>query len=242
MTQTLPAVRLDLHCHSSFSDGSCSPEQLAEKLAGVGVGWASLVDHETTRGLARFEAALQQYGIQFLPGTEIEVRSLEGPIHLLAYGFDPASAALQRYLASLRHPLWHSALRRLRRERHSANGYTQAASAIAQIHQAGGIAVLAHPLDTLPDAVKLEEEVARLAAWGVDALEAYYRPYTPAQQEMLAGMAARHNLLVSAGSDFHGERLANGNAIGTEMPAGDWERLREKMADRQKAALAKAGG
>ena len=225
MRKAPPVVRVDLHCHSSFSDGACSPEQIADKLAAANVQWAALADHETTRGLARFQSALQRYDIQFISGVEIEVQSLDGVIHLLAYGFDPADTTFQRYLNSLRYPLWNSARRWLKGNGHNANEGSQAANAITQIHRADGIAVLAHPLDTFADLKMLENALECLISNGLDGLEAYYKPYQEKEQAMLVNLAKQRGLLVSAGSDFHGENLNLGALPGMDIPEEDWQAL-----------------
>lgn len=76
--------------------------------------------------------------------------------------------------------------------------------ATAAIHASGGVAVVAHPFTIRPDAAELEEVVATMAAQGVDGLEALYGRYTPEERGMLAGLATRHGLAVTGGSDYHG--------------------------------------
>lgn len=76
--------------------------------------------------------------------------------------------------------------------------------ATATIHASGGVAVVAHPLTLGLDGVELDEAVATMAAQGVDGLEAWYGRYTPEERAMLAGVAARHGLAVTGGSDYHG--------------------------------------
>lgn len=244
MNAAAPYIRVDLHLHSSFSDGESSPEQLAEKLAAAGVRWAALVDHETTRGLGRFQAALGRFQIQSIPGTEIEVQSLDGPIHLLAYGFDPQDRTFQRYLASLRSPFWaaRSWIRSLRstaqKHPHAAdNGHNNAASAIERIHQAGGIALLAHPLDSLPGMYAVERALEALVADGLDGIEVHYKPYAKPDQDALAALAAKHRLIAGAGSDYHGKRFSNGLSPGVEMPEHDLERFLDAARQRSREVV-----
>lgn len=106
---------IDLHCHSSFSDGSDSPRELARRAAAVGLAAIALTDHDTTAGHEEMAAACADEGVELVPGVEVSLRDLavtrpndmgeEQPIniHLLAYfvPLDPASA-LQRQLARLR--------------------------------------------------------------------------------------------------------------------------------------------
>lgn len=74
--------------------------------------------------------------------------------------------------------------------------------AIACIHEAGGIAVLAHPCHIRDNPHRV---VARLADAGLDGVEAYYPASTPGQTALFVSLAAQFGLLVSGGSDFHGE-------------------------------------
>ena len=59
-------IHVDMHCHSSFSDGTITPEQVAKNLNDAGVKYASLVDHNTLLGLPVFKRALAKFGIGFV--------------------------------------------------------------------------------------------------------------------------------------------------------------------------------
>jgi hypothetical protein len=81
-----------------------------------------------------------------------------------------------------------------------------AAEAIAAIHEAGGLAVLAHPVQLACDnRAQLERIVRDLADAGLDAVEAYHSDHTPEQTRAYLELAERLELGVSGGSDFHGE-------------------------------------
>lgn len=80
--------------------------------------------------------------------------------------------------------------------------------AIALIHRAGGIAVLAHPLGIL-------DVVGWLAEEGLDGLEAYYPGYEPEVSAQIAAIAARYGLAVAGGSDYHGPHVSPGIDIGS---------------------------
>ena len=102
-------VRIDLHCHSSASDGDHSPAHVAKRLAAIGTTWASLTDHNTLEGLAEFQAALNRYAISYIPGVEIDARCPMGVLHILGYGFDPQNEALLAVLKTVRQP-WRTSL------------------------------------------------------------------------------------------------------------------------------------
>ena len=106
----MPGITIvDLHCHSNFSDGIYTPEIIADKLSAARVVYASLADHDTTDGLARFKKTLAYKGIGFLIGLEISVSCPTGIGHLLAYGFDPNNPDLQ-YTLSVNRDLVHRSL------------------------------------------------------------------------------------------------------------------------------------
>ncbi|MFW6284360.1 MAG: PHP domain-containing protein, partial [Desulfosalsimonas sp.] len=70
----------------------------------------------------------------------------------------------------------------------------------------GGVAVLAHPgLLVFKPGGELEKLIAGLAAMGLDGLEVYYSGHSPAQTAAFAAIAEQHGLLLTGGSDFHGD-------------------------------------
>ena len=98
-------MRIDLHTHSTGSDGTDSPAELIRVAAGAGLQVVALTDHDTTQGWGQAEAALTP-GLTFVPGAEISCqfeRVGRPPVamHLLAYLFDAQNVALATRLASL---------------------------------------------------------------------------------------------------------------------------------------------
>jgi predicted metal-dependent phosphoesterase TrpH len=106
---------IDLHTHSTFSDGSDTPSELAAKAHKLGLHAISLTDHDSTRSFTEMDVATSEYGIELIPGVEVSLRDNEFPmrrgnhdvprnVHVLAY-FLPMTPAhpLQQQLASLRH-------------------------------------------------------------------------------------------------------------------------------------------
>ena len=79
---------------------------------------------------------------------------------------------------------------------------------IAAIHGAGGVAVWAHPTGLKRRGpAKMRQIARRLAGFGLDALEGYYSEYTPTQAAAVQSVAAELGLLLSGGSDFHGQHM-----------------------------------
>ena len=87
-----------MHLHSTRSDGTVSPAQVAEQVAKAGLTGFSLTDHDTTAGLDEAESAARRFGLRFLPGAELSATIPGASVHLLAYGFDRSHGPLQSFL------------------------------------------------------------------------------------------------------------------------------------------------
>ncbi|MDX5456305.1 PHP domain-containing protein [Micromonospora tulbaghiae] len=101
---SVPA-RIDLHTHSTASDGTLTPAELVRAAADAGLDVVALTDHDTTAGWAPAVAALPP-GLTLIRGAEISCRWFGAepaiPLHLLAYLFDPAEPHLAAELARVR--------------------------------------------------------------------------------------------------------------------------------------------
>lgn len=106
-------MRIDLHTHSTASDGTLSPSGVIEAAAAAGLDVVALTDHDTLAGWAAARDAASTAGIVFVPGVEISCRwcGVDPPIplHLLGYYVDPHDAALQGELAKVRRGREHRA-------------------------------------------------------------------------------------------------------------------------------------
>lgn len=96
------AQNLDLHCHSTASDGVLTPAALVRRAAANGVGVLALTDHDELTGLAEAAAAARECGIRLVPGVEVSITWGGITIHIVGLGIDPASAALGRGLEHVR--------------------------------------------------------------------------------------------------------------------------------------------
>ena len=85
---------IDLHLHSSCSDGSDTPETLAEKCAALGLYAAALTDHDTLAGTAQFVAACTERGVRAVTGVELSTETHLGSLHVLGYGIATDNAEL----------------------------------------------------------------------------------------------------------------------------------------------------
>jgi 3',5'-nucleoside bisphosphate phosphatase len=93
---------IDLHMHSTFSDGTFTPEELVAEAQAVGLNAMALTDHDTTGGVPRFLAAAAAAGIRAISGVEVSADPPAGTMHVLGYCVDPANATLIEHLKWIR--------------------------------------------------------------------------------------------------------------------------------------------
>jgi predicted metal-dependent phosphoesterase TrpH/Fe2+ or Zn2+ uptake regulation protein/rubrerythrin len=89
---------IDLHVHSTASDGALDPASLAAHLAGAGITTFSLTDHDTMAGTAEAARAAARHGLGFIPGIEVTAVHEGRDVHLLGYGLDASASGLEAFL------------------------------------------------------------------------------------------------------------------------------------------------
>ena len=99
MTNILNA---DLHCHSVVSDGTLTPEALAERAKSNGVELWALTDHDEIGGLQRAREAAHAQGMRYLTGVEVSVTFLHQTVHIVGLGFDADNEDLREGLRRTR--------------------------------------------------------------------------------------------------------------------------------------------
>jgi predicted metal-dependent phosphoesterase TrpH len=246
---------IDLHTHTTASDGRCTPAELVSRASAAGVTVLSVTDHDTVAGCDATAEACRAAGIAFVPGIEITAIREAVDVHVLGYFIDVRSAALQSFLAEQRR-------RRVDRVRRMIDrlgtlgirldadailrpgiddstravgrpwiaralvdaGYVATTSeafdswlsrgrpafvpragaepedVFARIHDAGGIASMAHP-----GLIGHDEWIDGFAAAGMDAIEAYHTNHDPPATAHYVATAQRLGLGLSGGSDFHAD-------------------------------------
>jgi predicted metal-dependent phosphoesterase TrpH len=193
----------NFHLHTVCSDGRLTPEDLMEQVLSFGLKGLAITDHHSIRGFQRAQIWLEQRQREnpnkSLPHvwTGIEITSqLNGTeVHLLGYGFSPEHPTMNKYLTGDR-PKGRDA---------------RASEVINTLHQAGGLAVLAHPARYRRSPTELIAEAYEL---GIDGVEAYYaygnpQPWQPSLQEsqQVKQMAAEYELFTTCGTDTHGSNI-----------------------------------
>jgi 3',5'-nucleoside bisphosphate phosphatase len=267
---------IDLHTHTTASDGRDTPADLVARAASAGVTTLAVTDHDTVAGCDAAAAACAKAGMTFISGIEITAMKAGGDIHVLGYFFNRESASLRAFLDQQRR-------RRIDRIRDivaklAAHGIILDADAIvrpavddpstsagrpwiaraliaagvvtdtnqafdqwlsrgrpayvpreaaspeevfAHIHAAGGIASLAHPVH-----VGHDEWLDEFARDGLDALEAYHSDHDTGTTAHYLRLAARLNLAVTGGSDYHGDPAHGPTSPGDiSLPKADFDRL-----------------
>ena len=267
---------IDLHTHTTASDGRCTPAELVARAASAGVTVLGVTDHDTVAGCDAAAAACAAAAIRFVPGIEITAVRDEVDVHVLGYFIDSQSSALHAFLAEQRR-------RRIDRVRRMigrladlglpldadailkpalddpgksvgrpwiaralvAAGYVTSTNeafsswlsrgrpafapreaaapdnVVARIHDAGGIASVAHP-----GLIGRDEWIPGLAAAGLDAIEAYHTNHDAEATARYCAMAERLGLAVSGGSDYHADESHGAPRPGSvSLPREAYERL-----------------
>jgi predicted metal-dependent phosphoesterase TrpH len=246
-------LKIDLHIHSTASDGSLPPAAVVDAARAGGLHIIALADHDTIAGVAPAQQAA--YGIlHVIPALELSTHHNGAELHMLGYFVDLANAALVQYAERARnaralrmremierldavgvriefedvlaaageraHSLGRPHLARAMLQRGYVSTVSDAfdryigdncpafvptrlispAEAIELIHAAVGVAVWAHPRTD-----QLAAELSRFIEWGLDGVECY-RPRVPhADSERMVALTRDAGLLVTGGSDWHGD-------------------------------------
>jgi predicted metal-dependent phosphoesterase TrpH len=96
-------AEVDLHIHSTASDGKYSPAEIVRKAAGAGLKVIALTDHDTVEGIAAaLEAVAEFPGLKFIPGVEISTDVPSGEVHMLGYFIDYTNEELLQKLENMR--------------------------------------------------------------------------------------------------------------------------------------------
>ncbi len=280
---------IDLHTHSTASDGTLTPAELVLAAAQKRLAAVALTDHDGVGGLPEAIEEGERRGIEVIPGIEVSADCSDGTMHILGFLVDWRSEKFLSRLARLqearaaRNPRIALRLQELglnvpyeevvaasggglvgrphfakvlvrkgyvstmpeafdRYLKKGAPAYVEKfrfspKETIAMIHDAGGVAVLAHPFTLIREnAVSapgaLEGQLESLQAAGLDGMEVLYSTYSYDQSRRYRLLAEKYHLLFSGGSDFHGAHKP-GIDLGVgqgqlQIPVSLLEALRER--------------
>ena len=241
---------VDLHMHSTASDGSRSPSDVVRAAKRAELVAIALTDHDTVAGLAEARAAGAELGVRIVNGVELSAVEGDSETHLLGLHLSDTSV-LERGLTELREMRGRRAARIVEllqaqgvqvtfddvlmqagvgaigrphvaralvadgwavdvrdafdrylaagRPAYVAKDQLGMRDAIAMVHAAGGLAVLAHP-----GASATRERLEALVALGMDGVEVKHPSHSPQDTARIRTLAEQLGLLPSGGSDWHG--------------------------------------
>ena len=190
--------KINLHIHTCYSDGEGKWEQILSSAKEKGYKLIAITDHNTVQVHKEVKDDI------LLTGVEFDCWSGHVLIHLLAYGIDVNHPDIYPFLAKNRNGCNHVVLRLLT--------FRNIPKLIKAIHEAGGIAILAHPACCW--ALNLEGLVRKLVKMGLDGIETYY-PYPRfrrfakfhSEEEVFKIAEKYPELIRTGGTDFHGENF-----------------------------------
>lgn len=250
---------IDLHTHTTASDGILEPEELIDLAADSSVRALAIADHDSVDALPMAERYSPSRGVKVVPSVELSIKHEGGTFHLLGMFIDYTDERLTESLKRLsqkranraqlivedlqRHGIKIS-IEEVMKEASGgalgrphvaraliANGYGRSIAdifanfmeeglpgyvpkeklsfdeAMSLIKGAGGISILAHPATlNLPDKDAMRSFIKDLASKGLSGIETYSNMHDPEQTAFFLELAERQGLLVSGGSDFHGDK------------------------------------
>ena len=250
---------IDLHVHSTCSDGTLSPTELVDYAIQKGLSAFALTDHDCVEGLDTILSYAKSLpnAPEIIPGIELSTDENGQEVHMVGLFIDHHNPEFNQYLQEF------IASRTTRNKKmclllqeHGMNityeeleaefpgavltrahyaklllkhGYVKSIKeaferflgdhcpcyvsrekitpvmAIDLIRKAGGLAILAHPILYHMSDARLDALVQKLKEAGLTGIEAIYSTYSPAEERQIRKLAAKYDLLLSGGSDFHGE-------------------------------------
>jgi len=251
-------MSIDLHTHSTASDGTLSPTELVKLAKEAGLKAIALTDHDTFSGIPEAMEAGKTYGIEVIPGCELSLESPDGAgwMHVVALWIPPEPEELKvafDWVIEGRKTRNHEIVDKLRTLGISITYEAVAARAqgtigrphfaqelvslgvVSSVNEAfkvwlgdhgrayipkrklkpkqaldilnniGATSILAHPFALGLTFPKAEELVRELQKMGLDGMEVYYSEHNEAATKGFKEMAEKLGLLLSGGSDFHGD-------------------------------------
>lgn len=269
-------MKIDLHIHTTFSDGKLTPAQIVQKSQAIGLKAIAITDHDTANGIPpAIDEANKYRNIEVVPGIEINTYYNGEEIHILGYYIDYDSAELKYILSDILKKRVERAVKIVEKLKqlginisfndiskkatgpsigrpHIAQiliekGYVESMEeafekflnpgspayvprykltpfyAIDLIKKSRGIPVLAHP-----GLLHSNQIIDELVDYGIMGIEVYHKDHTYVQVKALIDFATEKNLLMTGGSDCHGDYPL---LLGTlDVPYEFLQRLKDKKS------------
>ncbi len=248
-------MKVDLHCHSHYSDGTLTPTEVVDLAFANEVELFALTDHDSVQGLDEARLRCEEHGIKMIDGVEVSVSWNSNSIHIVGLNMDvkhPSMLSLLEKNAQLRHQRIEKMIEKLKeidldvepylasvipenglitrthlgralveigavnkmdkafkkylgkgKRAYIEGDWVSLENAVQAIIEAGGDAVIAHPMRYRIGATRLDALVNNFAAAGGKALEVVTATQDANQQRRCLQLAEQYGLLASTGSDFH---------------------------------------
>ena len=280
--------KIDLHTHTTASDGIYSPRRLIDLARNSGLVAMAITDHDTVDGLPEAMDYAASVGFRLFPGVEFSIEYDTGSFHLIGLNLDYTHERLRTTVKTLSE---HRSTRAYRiiddLKKHGIDipieevlaeagggamgrphvarvmvnhgiaptlrdifqnylvigkpGYVKKVriefeEAVTLIRESGGIPVIAHPVSLeCRDMNEFEGRLKGFIKTGVQGLEAYASMHSPEMAEQYCALAKKYGLLVTGGSDFHGDKDETIGHYQKEcpVPAGLLDALEEYIAKKK---------
>lgn len=250
-------MSIDLHIHSTFSDGTMTPREIVNLAFQKGLKAISITDHDTFAGVEEALVAGRELGLEVVSGIELSARNGAISVHLLGYLFNHNDNTFESVLHKIQLGRIIRNLKIIEKlqemdievsveevEEFSVTGLVgrphiarllvtkgfvdtmdeafdlylgakgkayvsryqfSIPEAIFNIKAAGGLAILAHPYNIYKDGNDFERKIDEMVEMGLAGIEAYYPTHTRKFRKDLIRLAEKKSLLVTGGSDYHGD-------------------------------------
>ncbi|SFJ05521.1 hypothetical protein SAMN04487775_1131 [Treponema bryantii] len=257
---------IDLHVHTTASDGQYTPAQIIQKAADKNIKVIAITDHDTTAGLEEAKRAGAELGVTVVPGIEINITFPTGEFHLLGLGLKEPSKSLNIIVENviknrfernsmiiqkmnedgvditleeleadfpgtvLGRPHFAAELvkhgvvktRQQAFDQYLARGRkwyvprvcTNLDEAIVAIRESGGVPVIAHPMSLYLSWGRLPEFLTDCYEKGVVGIEAFHPGARVTECLRLEELGRKIGFVITAGSDFHGEKIRSDRRLG----------------------------
>ena len=257
---------VDLHAHTTESDGSFTPEELILEAKRVGLSEIAITDHDSISGIKKAAPIAAECDIELIPGVELSTDYNGKEVHVVGLFIDIENKYFLRKIKEFKENRDNRnaiMVENLQKEgfsitmedlmaenpdcvitraniarflyEHGMIPTIQTAfekyigdnckcyvnrfkitpmDGVRLIKEAGGTAILAHPLLYHMSDATLQKMVDEMKEAGLDGIEAIYCTYTPSEERQMKKFAQENHLLISGGSDFHGTTKPNLN-LGT---------------------------
>lgn len=252
----------DLHCHTTCSDGSKTPEEIVMLAKEIGLSGLAITDHDSIAAYPLAQPLAKTQGIELITGVEFSTLHNKTSIHILGYAFPPDSPIIQSFCEkhTLRRLDRNHAILRLLEKKHlpiseselfaeshhedlkakttvgrphiaqamikkgyvktiqeafqkylgeGKSCYAEGASfstleTLELIHQAKGLAVIAHP-----HLIDNQHVLSDMLEMNFDGIECYYAKFNMDKHKRWLKIAAKKHWMITGGSDYHGDIKPN---------------------------------